>query len=165
MGPPFPSYPQLTREPDGEQAVPWLYGSAAMEQVILTESRDIPADKIVALYAANGWSAAKKPQELRNALQNSHSLVSAWVGEELVGLGNALSDGYLVVYYPHRLVLPSYQGRGIGGRILEYLKLKYQGFHQHILVADGRAIEFYKKHGFETAGKTQSMWIYKGADH
>ena len=137
----------------------------APEQVLLSEKRDIPADKVIALYIANGWSAAKKPQELWNALRNSHSLVSAWAGEELIGLGNALSDGYLVVYYPHLLVLPSYQGRGIGGKILEHLKRKYQGFHQHILVADGRAIEFYKKHGFETAGKTQSMWIYEGADH
>jgi GNAT superfamily N-acetyltransferase len=33
-----------------------------------------------------------------------------------VGLGNAISDGALVVYYPHMLVLPEYQGRGIGRR-------------------------------------------------
>src|SRR5438445_2412692 len=142
-------------------------GAKPMEQkrLVLSEDRDIPVDKIIALYTANGSSAAKKPQELWNALHNSHSLVSAWIGEELVGLGNALSDGFLVVYYPHLLVLPSYQGHGIGGKILEHLKRKYQGFHQHILVADGRAIEFYKKHGFETAGKIQSMWIYEGADH
>ena len=142
-----------------------IFSAPGRREVLLSEKRDIPADKVIALYVANGWSAAKKPQELWNALRNSHSLVSAWVGEELVGLGNALSDGYLVVYYPHLLVLPSFQGRGIGGKILEHLKRKYQGFHQHILVADGRAIEFYKKHGFETAGKTQSMWIYQGVDH
>jgi GNAT superfamily N-acetyltransferase len=142
-------------------------GTSPIEQdkPALSERRDIPVDKIIALYSANGWSAAKKPLELWNALHNSHSLVSAWIDEELVGLGNALSDGFLVVYYPHLLVLPLYQGHGIGGMILEYLKQKYQGFHQHILVADGRAIEFYEKHGFEIAGKTQSMWIYKGADH
>jgi len=133
--------------------------------VNLSESRDLPADKVIALYAANGWSAASKPQELCNALHNSHSIVSAWIGKELVGLGNALSDGFLVVYYPHLLVLPSYHGQGIGGRILEHLKMKYHGFHQHILVADGRTIEFYKKHGFEQAGSTQPMWIYQGADH
>ena len=135
------------------------------EKLILSENRNIPVDKIIALYSANHWSAAKKPEELCSALQNSHSLVSAWIGEELVGLGNALSDGFLVVYYSHLLVLPSHQGHGVGGAILEHLKQKYQGFHQHILVADGRAIDFYKKHGFEIAGKTQSMWIYDGADH
>jgi GNAT superfamily N-acetyltransferase len=138
-----------------------------MEQphTTLSERRDLPDDKVIALYIADGWSAAKKPQELLNGLRNSHSLVSAWIDEDLVGLGNSLSDGYLVVYYPHLLVLPVYQGRGIGGRIMEYMKMKYQGFHQHILVADERAVEFYQKHGFERAGKTKSMWIYEGADH
>ena len=48
---------------------------------------------------------------------------------------------------------------------MEHLKLKYQGLHQHILVADGRAVEFYQRHGFEKAGRTQSMWIYEGAEH
>lgn len=42
---------------------------------------------------------------------------------------------------------------------------KYQNFHQHMLVADGRAIEFYRKSGFSRAGKTEPMWIYAGRDH
>jgi hypothetical protein len=66
--------------------------------VLLSEQRNISAERIIALYAANGWSAARKPQELWNALRNSHPLVSACVGEDLIGLGNASSDGYLVVY-------------------------------------------------------------------
>ena len=41
----------------------------------------------------------------------------------------------------------------------------YEGFHQHMLVADGRAIDFYKKLGFTRAGKTEPMWIYAGQDH
>ncbi len=48
---------------------------------------------------------------------------------------------------------------------MELLKSKYNNFHQQILVADGQAIEFYKKCGFERAGKTESMWIYEGKDH
>lgn len=133
--------------------------------ITLSDSREIPEDQVIALYRENDWSSAKKPEKLLAALKNSHALVTAWDGAMLIGLGNALSDGYLVVYYPHLLVLPSYQGRGVGANILEKLKAKYAGFHQHILVADGRAIEFYQKHGFEKAGATQSMWIYQGGDH
>jgi GNAT superfamily N-acetyltransferase len=99
------------------------------------------------------------------ALRSSDSLVSAWDGEQLIGLGNALSDGHLVVYYPHLLVLPSHQGRGVGTQILARLKSRYEGFHQHILIADGRAIDFYIRNGFRRAGATQSMWIYDGEDH
>lgn len=133
--------------------------------VAYSESRELPEAQVVALYAANGWSAAGKPAQLLGALRASHSLVSAWDGERLVGLGNALSDGHLVVYYPHLLVLPSHQGKGVGTAILERLKSRYAGFHQHILIADGKAIDFYLRRGFRRAGSTQSLWIYDGEDH
>lgn len=102
---------------------------------------------------------------LRTALANSHSLVSAWKNSNLIGLGNAISDGSVVVYYPHLLVRPDYQGMGIGTEIMRRLIEKYKDFHQHILVADGRAIEFYRKCGFTRAGKTEPMWIYAGQEH
>jgi hypothetical protein len=41
----------------------------------------------------------------------------------------------------------------------------YGDFHQQILSADAKAIDFYKKMGFERAGKTESMWIYSGKEH
>jgi GNAT superfamily N-acetyltransferase len=127
--------------------------------------RNIAVGQLVALYRANNWSSAEKPARLKQALAHSHSVVSAWRGRQLVGLGNAISDGHLVVYYPHLLVHPDYQGRGIGTGIMQRLKKKYGGFHQHVLIADGRAIEFYRKCGFTRAGRTESMWIYAGTDH
>jgi GNAT superfamily N-acetyltransferase len=130
-----------------------------------SETRDLPLESILALYRANDWSSAQRPELLHKALLASHSLVSAWDGSKLVGLGNAISDGYLVVYYPHLLVLPDYQGRGIGTELMRRLLASYEGFHQHILVADGRALDFYRKCGFERAGRTESMWIYAGHDH
>ena len=134
-------------------------------EIRFSEQRDIPVEKLVALYEANGWSSAMKPSLLHKALTNSATLVSAWADGELVGIGNAITDGYLVVYYPHMLVHPKYQGRGIGLELMKRLMNKYEGFHQHMLVADGRAIDFYKKCGFTRAGKTESMWIYAGDDH
>jgi ribosomal protein S18 acetylase RimI-like enzyme len=130
-----------------------------------SETRDLPLESVLTLYRANEWSSAEKPELLHKALLASHSLVTAWDGSKLVGLGNAISDGHLVVYYSHLLVLPDYQGRGIGRRLMQMLMERYHGFHQHILVADGRAIDFYRKCGFERAGKTEPMWIYAGHDH
>jgi GNAT superfamily N-acetyltransferase len=130
-----------------------------------SETRDLPIESVLALYRANDWSSALKPELLHKALLASHSLISAWDDRKLVGLGNAISDGFLVVYYPHLLVLPDYQGQGIGRELMRRLMARYEGFHQHMLVADGRALDFYRKCGFERAGKTESMWIYAGHDH
>jgi len=102
---------------------------------------------------------------LQKALRASHSLVSAWDGSRLVGLGNAISDGHLVVYYSHLLAHPDYQDRGIGKRLMGMLMAKYKDFRQQIVVADGQAIGFYKKFGFQRAGKTKPMWIYASQDH
>lgn len=129
------------------------------------EGGELPLESVLSLYRANEWFSASKPELLHKALLASHSLVTAWDAGKLVGLGNAISDGHLVVYYPHLLVLPEYQGRGIGTRLMEMLRARYAGFHQHMLVADGRALDFYRKCGFERAGKTEPMWIYAGHDH
>ncbi|EDY81641.1 acetyltransferase, GNAT family [Verrucomicrobiia bacterium DG1235] len=130
-----------------------------------SQTRDLPPDQVIALYQANEWSSAKVPDTLLLALRDSHSLVTAWHGETLVGLGNAISDGHLVVYYPHLLVHPDFQGQGIGTELLNRLKEKYASFHMHMLTADGQAIKFYERHGFRRAGQTQPMWIYSGNDH
>ena len=135
------------------------------DNVMYSETREIPLDQIVRLYQENDWSSAQKPRQLHDALVSSDSLISAWDGEMLVGIGNAISDGHLVVYYPHLLVLPNCQRRGIGKAIMERLKAKYPGFHQHMLVADRDAVEFYKRCGFQRAGSTEPMWIYEGEDH
>jgi len=131
--------------------------------VSLTDS--INDDEVISLYRANGWSSAEKPNLLLAALKNSHSLVTARLEGRLVGIGNAISDGHLVVYFPHMLVHPDAQRQGIGRQMMTLLLDKYAGFHQLMLTADGDAIDFYKSLGFSRAGKTEPMWIYGGTEH
>lgn len=125
----------------------------------------IDEEEVVALYKANAWSSAEKPRQLLAALRNSDALVTARVDGRLVGLGNAISDGHLVVYFPHLLVHPEFQRQGVGGAMMKVLMQKYAGFHQQMLTADGGAVEFYKSMGFERAGRTEPMWVYAGNDH
>ena len=125
----------------------------------------IETDEVLQLYRACHWSAAEKPVELMAALLNSHSLVTARADGRLVGLGNAISDGHLVVYYPHLLVHPEHQRQSIGKSMMQTLLTRYDHFHQQMLTADGDAVDFYRTLGFERAGKTQPMWIYAGAEH
>ncbi|MEO0895195.1 MAG: GNAT family N-acetyltransferase [Bacteroidota bacterium] len=133
--------------------------------IYLSDQKNLDIQDILPLYEANEWSSAQKPELLHKALNHSHSLISAWHGKRLVGLGNAISDGYLMVYYPHLLVHPAYHGKGIGGLIVARMQEIYGSFHMQMLTADGKAIAFYEKNGFSRAGETAPMWIYEGKDH
>jgi ribosomal protein S18 acetylase RimI-like enzyme len=132
--------------------------------ILYSERRDLELKSILYLYKANRWQSADRPLELQAALRDSRQVITAWDGAKLVGLGNAISDGHLVVYYPHLLVHPDYQGMGIGGEILKRLQSHYEGFHMQMLVANPGAIKFYHAHGFEKAADTQAMWIHSPAE-
>ena len=54
--------------------------------------------EVLGLYSANHWSAADKAAQLMAALLNSHGLVTARAEGRLIGLGNAISDGHLVLF-------------------------------------------------------------------
>ena len=120
---------------------------------------------VLALYRSVSWSSADKPEALHKALLGSHALVTAWDDAALIGLANAISDGHLVVYFPHMVVRPDHQGRGIGTALMKMMLARYRGFHQQALIADGRAIDFYKKLGFVRAGSTEPLWIFDGREH
>jgi GNAT superfamily N-acetyltransferase len=126
---------------------------------------EIETDEVVALYKANGWSSAEKPAELIPALKNSDALVTARISGKLVGIGNAISDGSLVVYYPHMLVHPDHKGKGIGRAMMAVFQKRYASFHQQMLTADVDAVGFYESMGFQRAGKTVPMWVYDGNEH
>ena len=125
----------------------------------------VDEEEVLKIYRANHWSSAQKPAQLMAALHHSHSLVTARQDGQLIGLGNAISDGHLVVYFPHLLVHPDFQNLGVGRLMMKAMLLKYKDFHQKILVAEHQAIEFYQTIGFVRAGQTEPMWIYAGTEH
>ena len=78
------------------------------EEVNYRDEIKLPREQVVNLYSQCEWSSAEKPDALLSALANSQTVISAWHQNSLIGIGNAISDKALVVYYPHLLVLPSY---------------------------------------------------------
>ena len=133
--------------------------------VTLSDAKDFTIDQMLNLYQANHWSSADKPQQLFHGLHNSHTVITAWKDEQLVGLANTLSDGHLVVYYSHVIVHPDCKRMGIGRQMMTELMSRYDGFHQHVLIADSDAVQFFESLGFGPAGETKSMWIFDGSEH
>lgn len=125
---------------------------------------ELTEDDVLSLYRACAWSAADKPGALMAALRGSHCVLTAWDGQRLIGLGNAISDGALVVYFPHLLVLPEEQGKGVGAALMKAMSEIYRGFHQQVLLSVDNAEPFYRKMGFAPATGVSPLWIYQGGD-
>src|SRR5205809_227631 len=96
--------------------------------IAYSDERKPSLPDVLALYRAVRWSSADKPDALHKGLLASHALVTAWDGDALVGLGNAISDGHLVVYFPHLVVHPDYQRRGVGTELMKMMMARYRGF-------------------------------------
>ena len=72
------------------------------------------------LYDAVGWvSYTDQITDLGVLVVNAHLVVSAWNGDQLVGLIRTVGDDVSIQYVQDILVLPDYQNQGIGSELLE----------------------------------------------
>lgn len=119
------------------------------------------------LRAAVGWhnhavAVAEK------SLQNSLYSVCAIYERDVIGCGRVVGDGYIYFYLQDVIVLPKYQGHGIGYKITENIKnhvlsIAQPGAFFGLMAADGAA-SMYEKFGFECRPQNMpgmSMWIGK----
>ena len=123
-----------------------------------SKQKDFREDELATLFLSVGWSSGNYPNRLAAALRNSDGVCSAWEGDRLVGLVNALSDGAMVVYFHYLLVHPDYQRRGIGKRLLDCMLEEY-GDCMKVLIAYDAQIGFYERAGFRVGEAKTSMSI------
>ena len=93
-----------------------------MKNIEFTEEKRFNKKQVEDLFLSVGWVSGKYPQKLYRALMNSETVISAWCGDELVGLIRAIDDGAMVAFLHYALVKPEYQGRGIAGEFLRRIK-------------------------------------------
>ncbi len=134
-------------------------------RVTLCVGGEIPRDALIALYDAVGWSAYTAPEcvdDLQRALDNSTYLVTAWDGEQLVGLARGLSDDVAVFYLQDILVRPAYQRQGIGARLLDSCLERFGHVRLHILLTDDDedVARFYEACGFSDTCKLQKHRLH-----
>lgn len=118
--------------------------------VVLVEALPTPQD-YERLRAAVGWRAhllAVTEQALPRSLYG----VCAYRAGELIGMARVIGDGGLAYYIQDVIVLPGYQGQGIGAalmeRIMAYLAAEAQpGAVVGLMAAAGKE-GFYARYGF-----------------
>ena len=91
-----------------------------MKPTLSDDLRPIDWDRL-ALIFQRAPLGTRDPAVLRRVFANSGVRCFAWDGPELIGAGRAITDGvrYAVIF--DVVLLPEYQGKGIGKEIMAFL--------------------------------------------
>ena len=122
-------------------------------------TKNIDKAKLQDLFLSNKWDSGNYPDKLQTALKGSHHVITAWDGDKLVGLMNALSDGIMNVFFLYLVVHPDYQKKGVGQKLVELMLHEYKDYARKTIIAYDYAVEFFQKCGFEVGENTRPMFV------
>ncbi|KGR84358.1 GNAT family N-acetyltransferase [Lysinibacillus odysseyi] len=120
------------------------------------QTKTINLEQVENLYNDVGWTAYTKNMDLlQQALLQSLDVISAWDGDQLVGLIRTVGDGLTILYIQDILVLDAYQNQGIASKLLQMVLQKHETVRQKVLLTEEApdVRHFYEKNGFESCDK------------
>lgn len=122
-----------------------------MTDIQFRSGTDFSFDKVFALYEQVGWTDYTSDKKvLEQAVSNSLFVLTAWSGQQFVGLLRAVGDGLTIVYVQDILVTPNFRRQNIGRQLLTQLLEKYSNVRQIVLMTDNsnNTTTFYEHCGF-----------------
>lgn len=117
----------------------------------IQEYTDYVEKDVLHLYASVGWTAyTDHPDTLREGFSHSLLTLAAYEDDRLVGLIRMVGDGVTVVLIQDLLILPEYQRKGIGTKLMQAALDRFSHVRQIQLVTDQteKNIAFYQSQGF-----------------
>lgn len=126
----------------------------------------ISIDEFLEMVESVSWKTYSKKQ-VEIALKNTMYMVKALVNGEIVGIGRVVGDYSVVCMLSDICVKPEFQGKGIGLKIVKYLK---EQIKKNVQTGDKIQIEltptagnerFYEKAGFKyKPDKITGMYLW-----
>ncbi len=124
----------------------------------------LTAEDFIRLKVATGFM--NRPlEQVEKALDNGLFNVVAIIDGQVVGMGRLVGDGAMYWYLQEIIVLPEYQGMGIGksivNRLIEHIKntaIPGTGVEVGLTAVKGKE-PFYKKLGFTSGASGMKKWI------
>lgn len=118
-------------------------------QITYKTTKNFQTHDLVELFHSVDWISANYPTKLEKAINNSATVISAWDGNKLIGLMNALDDSSLTAYVHYLLVHPNYQKSGIGRTLVNHMKDHYKDYLYLLIMAETKnVVKFYTKQEF-----------------
>ncbi len=125
-------------------------------KIDFNHSKNINIEQLEKLYNDVHWYAYTKDLiVLQQAISQSLDVISAWDGEELVGLIRVVGDGLTIMYIQDILVLNAYQNQGIATQLMQKILDNYSHVRQKVLLTEEApdVRHFYEKNGFQSCDK------------
>lgn len=114
---------------------------------------DAPLDvnQVIALYKKTSLGVRRpvdQPDVFQGMIDNASIVITAWDGEQLVGIARSLSDFTYVTYLADLAVDEAYQQQGIGKQLIDETRKCAEPNCMMVLLAAPAANDYYPKLGF-----------------
>ena len=96
-----------------------------------------------------GWAKPLTPEQHFNHLTGCANFITAIDNCKVVGFVSALTDGTGCAFIPLLEVLPGYQKRGIGSKLMQLMLEKLSDINAIDLMCDDNMQEFYERFGMK----------------
>lgn len=90
-----------------------------------------------------------RPDVFEQMIKHANLVITAWHGEELVGIARSLTDFAYVAYLSDLAVDAAYQRRGIGKRLIDETQARMWPGSTLVLLSAPKANDYYPRVGFE----------------
>ena len=121
-----------------------------MNTIIYKSNETITAEQLSQVFRISG---IKRPVDdlprLQKMLDNGDILITAWDGDQLVGIARSITDYSYCCYLSDLAVNKSYQSLGIGKELVRQTQLQITDEVVLILLSSPIAMEFYPHIGFQ----------------
>lgn len=139
--------------------LPFIHHIRMKKEIIYRDIQHFNPRDLHDLFLSVEWSSGHYPEKLAVAMQNSSTVYTAWEGDKLIGLINALDDGIMTAYIHYLLIHPDYQHLGIGKELVMRIREKYKDYLRIVLIAYDQEIGFYEHCGFTKGEEKTPMFI------
>ena len=123
------------------------------------EKHDFNKEELEDLFLSVEWSSGHYPDKLVIAMKNFKTVYSAYDNDKLIGLICAMDDGVMNAYIHYLLVNPNYQDKGVGKRLVGFVKDKYKDYLRLAVIGYYKAEGFYKALGFTKSEESFPFFI------
>jgi predicted N-acetyltransferase YhbS len=112
---------------------------------------DLDLDAVIELYRASTLGERRPVDDrerMRVMLANANLVITAWDGEQLVGIARSMSDFSYATYLSDLAVRASHQKQGIGRELIRRTQAQ-GGKASVILLSAPKAVEYYPRIGMK----------------